>query len=372
MLRTSICLALFTAMALLTVGTATSQAPKADPKAKADPKTKTEPPKPAGKFNLKAKSDGIRFGRPISGPNVTAPDLKGHVVFLDYWGVECPACLAAMPALAALNNELSDYGLIVLGSHVQDGTDEQIRVAPLSRGVTYQITHQTRAADDGDLDGIPHGFLFDHTGQCLWRGMPSTAGTQIRIAVGNAIVAGTGKEKFNSAAVQAVAKDLKDGKPPSTLLAKVVALKGSGGETATEAQTLLDSMTAVGLKKLKAAEEAQSADPLAAFVLIEKVPTAYKGTPVATKATELLAKLKKEKAVVAELAARPALAALKKIETPLVGTADSARMPEYTKMHGAVLKQIKAKVLEMKKSWPDSNATKEALEIAQRYAIELN
>ena len=105
------------------------------------------------------------------------------------------------------------------------------------------------------------------------------------------------------------------------------------------------------------------------FALVEKIPAAYKGTPVAAKATEMIAKLKKEKAVVAELAARPALGALKKMETPLVGTADGSRMPEYQKMHAAVLKQMKAKVAEMKKAWPDSLATKEALEIAQRYAI---
>jgi len=33
---------------------------------------------------------------------------------------------------------------------------------------------------------------------------------------------------------------------------------------------------------------------------------------------------------------------------------------------------MKAKVAEIKKAWPDSHAAKEALEIAQRYAIELN
>ena len=365
MVRTWMVAIAFAAMAMFAVVSAAPQTPKADPK------TKAEPPKPVGKFSLKSKAADIRIGTHNSGPMVKPEDLKGRVVFLDYWGIECPPCLKSMPAIAALNAELSDYGLVVLGSHVQEGTPEQIRVAALQRGVNFHISQQTRAQDDGDLEGIPHCFVFDHTGLCIYRGLPGPADAQIRLAVGNAIVSGTGKDKF-SPAVQAVVKELKAGKSPATLLAKVVALKSAGGETATEAKALLESMTAVGQKKLKEAEELQGKDALAAFLLVEKLPTTYKGTPLATKSTEMIGKLKKEKVVLAELAARPALTALKKLELPLVGTADGSRMPEYQKANATVLKQMKAKVAEMKKAWPDSHATKEALEIAQRYAIELN
>ena len=38
-------------------------------------------------FNMNVSADGIKLGTPVSGPKLSAADLKGKVVFLEFWGI---------------------------------------------------------------------------------------------------------------------------------------------------------------------------------------------------------------------------------------------------------------------------------------------
>jgi thiol-disulfide isomerase/thioredoxin len=341
---------------------------KADPKGKGDPKDGDEP---EGKFNMDVKAKGINLGSHVSGPKVGKDDLKDRVIFVDMWGISCPPCLAAMPGTAALNAELADFGLLILGSHCQDGSAEDVRAVAAGRGANFPISIQTRVQGGNDARGLPHSILFDHNGDCVYRGHPTQAEPLIRKAVGEALVAGAKREKF-APALEPIVKDLKAGKPPASQLARVAALRTSKGQVGEDATALLDSMTAVGRKKLKDAEDLAGSSPGEAYLLIEKVPTAYKGTPLATKATELITKLKKEKVVMAEINARSALEGVKKIDQQLGGTkGQDPKKSEYQKSNAKALGQLKTKVQSMKTNYPDAQATKEATEIADKYGVEL-
>ena len=49
----------------------------------------------------------------IHGPKITASSLKGKVVFFEYWGINCPPCIASMPHLQELqDNVLSEILLV--------------------------------------------------------------------------------------------------------------------------------------------------------------------------------------------------------------------------------------------------------------------
>ena len=77
------------------------------------------------------------------------------------------------------------------------------------------------------------------------------------------------------------------------------------------------------------------------------------------------------KAVKAEVAARPALEAVKKLDQQLGLGADDPRKPEWQKSHKEPLSQLKHKVQAMKRSWPDAKSTQDAVAIADRYGVEL-
>ena len=199
--------------------------------------------------------------------------------------------------------------------------------------------------------------------------MPGDVDPLLRKAVGAAWWRGrTGKW---SPSLDGIVKDLKAGKPPAAILPRVAALRNSTGEAGEDAKALLASMTAAGRKKLDEANDKKASEPLEAFLLIEKVPAAYKGSPLATEVNELLSKLKADKAVRAELAARPALEVVKNSTYSLGLGADDPKKPEWQKAHKEPLTQLKNKVQAMKKAWPDARSTQDAVAIADRYGVEL-
>ena len=339
------------------------------PDKKTDPKAKADKDGPEPKFNMKLKTGDIQLGPQLAGTKLTPADLTGKVVMVDFWGVNCAPCLAAMPGTAALNTELGDFGLVVVGSHVQSAKPEQIKSVAASRGANFSITDGTRVAGGNDFQGIPHVMVFDHTGACVFRGAPKEAEHRARLAVGEMLVANAGREKFTTQLAPVVA-DLKKGVAPSAVLPRVVSQLTAAKEAGADAKALLASITAAGQKKLETAQEKTGTEPIEAFLLVEKLPAAYKGTPLAKEAAALVAKLKKDKAVVAELAARPGLEAVRQIDSQLAARpgSDLPSAADFQKGNADLLKQLKAKVAQMKKNWPDAKATTEATGIAERYA----
>jgi thiol-disulfide isomerase/thioredoxin len=175
------------------------QPPKVDPKGKVDPKAKTDPkakvdpkaktaPKETPKFQ--GKVTAISIGTHISGPKLKKEDLKNRVVLLDLWGIHCAPCLAAMPKTAALNTELSEFGLVIIGAHRQGGTADQIAKVAKNNGANFSISNgSSLTTDDRPMLGLPHCYVFDHTGEGIFEGHPKDVDQPIRVAVGKRLVA---------------------------------------------------------------------------------------------------------------------------------------------------------------------------------------
>ena len=337
---------------------------KADPKAKADPK---DPPK--SRFNTQITVEAVSLGKQLAGPKLTKDDLKGKVVLYDMWGINCPPCLAAMPATAALYRELADYGFVVIGAHSQPGSVADVLEFSTGRGATFPIFASAGVRGTDDNNALPHVVLFDHTGNCVFRGLPDEAEGKIRLAVGEMIVAGAEQEKFNTS-LAPIAAELKKGRSPVSLIPRLTPLLVSANkETVAQANALLGSLTAPGRRKLDEAKEKAGDEPLEAFLLAEKLPASYKGTPVGKQATELVDKLKKEKPVNAELAARPSLETVRQLTGQLnakLGKGDASK-PEFRKPNAAQIKQLENKINQMKKSWPDARATADAGTLAEKF-----
>jgi hypothetical protein len=167
-----------------------------------------------------------------------------------------------------------------------------------------------------------------------------------------------------------VAADLRKGRPAAEL-PRLAAIQNAGkGEPAAEAKALVDSITAAGRRKLELAQERLESEPFDAFLLVENLPATYKGTPVAKEASAMIAKLRKDKAVAAEIAARPSLEAVRQLASQLAARpgADEASSAAFQKANAALLQQLRAKAAQMKKSWPDSKATADAVSIVETYA----
>jgi len=278
-----------------------------------------------------------------------------------------------MPHLVRWQEELGNFGLVIIGPHAQGGSADAIKAKAQSLGVNFTIITGGGVKGGTDFNGIPHAMLFDHTGKCLYRGSPDAAEKGMRIALGKALVANM-ERTASSKSVLAQCESLKKGQSPAGVLPKLIPLlKAADKNTAEEAKLLVASLTASAQKRLDDAKPLLTDDPYTAYNLIEKVPTTFKGTPVATQANDMLTTLRKDKKVQAEMKARPSLDAVKKLDSSLSASAAKLdpKAPAFLKQNAPTISKMKGTLQLMKKSWPDAKATQEAMVIGEKYGVVL-
>lgn len=272
-----------------------------------------------------------------------------------------------MPHLVRWHEELSLFGLVVVAPQVQNAAPEKVKEKARSLGISFAVTAGGGIVG-GKGGGIPHSYLFDHEGKCLFDGPPNQVEAQMRIAVGKALVERTGKASL-SKSVQSLADSLKNGTAPALVLQKAVPLQKNN----EDAKALIEVLTATGKKQFEEATSKVDEDPVAAYFQAARLNTVFKGTPVGSQAGELLGKLKSDKNVTLELKARPSLDQIKKIDALLVksGMGVDPMSPEFHKAFGTYLTQMKGTVQKMKTTWPKTRATVEALELAEKYGLAI-
>jgi hypothetical protein len=336
-------------------------------KAKSD---KTE--KAPALFNLDITVDKVRLGKTLLGATVKHEDLQGRPVLLLLWHMRDPSSGSSIAKLSSLHTELADFGLITLAPYGQKAEPEEIVAAARARSPSFPILAGLGIQGFKETMKPPHCFLFDHSGQCVFRGDAFQVESELRMAVGRSIVAATGVSEFTKP-LEAHVDSLRKGKPPAAILQKIVPLrKSTDSDTAEQAKLLVNSLTAVGRKRLEQAEAQKENAPVDAFLLIERLPTVFKSTELATDANKLLAQLKKNKDVAQELQARPALETVKKLDTYLNGQPGSfdPSLPKFQQANKVSLNAMRQVLQQMTKSWPQTRATEEAERIGLRYGVK--
>jgi len=87
------------------------------------------------------KSEWLNVSRPL-----TAGDLKGRIVLLDFWTLGCINCMDIIPDLKALEQEFGT-GITVIGVHSAKFADEKqtasIRAAVARYGITHPVVNDS-------------------------------------------------------------------------------------------------------------------------------------------------------------------------------------------------------------------------------------
>lgn len=276
-----------------------------------------------------------------------------------------------MPHLVRWHEELSPFGLIVLAPHVQTAKPDDIKDKAQKLGIRFSVTDRGSVAGS-EVRGIPTCFLFDHTGREIFKGHPTQVEKKLRESVGaaivDAVVAGTPPK-----ALAPIVDSLKKGQAPLQSVQKLLTLQRSTDElTARTAKLLVARILDGGQMRLDHAKELVASDPVTAFETAQELSTSFKGTPLGPKANELANKLRYDKVVQSELRARPSLAKIQALDFALAErpTEEDTKTPEFKKKYAAVLKQMNSTLMTMKRNWPDTKATKTAVEICEEYDIK--
>jgi peroxiredoxin len=99
------------------------------------------------------------------GSMVRLASLRGKVVVLNFWATWCPPCRAEMPSLAALHEELSPKGVVVMGVSMDDGWTAVCPFAA-TQGIRFPLLlGNTSVAAQYGVSALPETFVIDASGR---------------------------------------------------------------------------------------------------------------------------------------------------------------------------------------------------------------
>lgn len=108
----------------------------------------------------------------LFGPKAKTSQLRGKVVFFEYWGINCPPCIASFPHLVKLYNQYKDKGFMIVGSHCQ-GASDKIEPFLKKSKVSFPIYQMVSISEAPCPGGLPFAVLVGANGKIVASGRPS-------------------------------------------------------------------------------------------------------------------------------------------------------------------------------------------------------
>jgi hypothetical protein len=323
-----------------------------------------------GQFSLKTTADRLQLGPTLVGEVPAKSDWKGRPIVLLMFPATSGRAQALLPRFNVWHAELHDFGLITVGVETDGLPADEARKLARRRGITFPLVDDVQAGIPGGFS-LPHALVFDHAGHCVFRGAPLDAEPYARIVVGKAVLARTGKDTFGKPA-QTVADLLAQGAPMAQVFTKLGEQLRSNSKD-DELKAIQTALTEGAKNVLDAATEKSKDDPVAAFFEAERLPAAYRGTPIEKPSNDLLTTLRGNPKVEREVRARASLEPVKKLDTQLSGRDLSfdPRLPQFKEENVGLLKQLADGIEKVRKMYPNTRAADEASRFAERWDVRV-
>lgn len=101
-------------------------------------------------------------------------DLKGKVVFLNFWATWCVPCREEMPAMERLYQANRERGLAVVAVNFKETKNEAKRFfEELQLSFPSVLDPEGTAASNFGVRGLPVSFLLSRDGRILWKAIGS-------------------------------------------------------------------------------------------------------------------------------------------------------------------------------------------------------
>jgi len=101
----------------------------------------------------------------LEGQNTSLSDLKGSLVFINFWAVRCPPCRSEMPFIQQIYDEWQGRGLVLLAINIGE-SPSQIEEFMQSSALHFPVLLDTDGsiARQYSVMAIPTSFFIDKNG----------------------------------------------------------------------------------------------------------------------------------------------------------------------------------------------------------------
>lgn len=116
----------------------------------------------------------------LGGRKTSKGYLRGKVVLVDRWGVNCPPCRQMLPRVEEIWQSFKTKPFVVLGGHCAGWGDAAgVKALVKEHGLTYPIYEDAGlAALEPRFNAIPFLYVVDETGKVVYKGHDERAATQ--------------------------------------------------------------------------------------------------------------------------------------------------------------------------------------------------
>ena len=98
--------------------------------------------------------------------NLRLADLRGKVVYLDFWAAWCSPCRSSFPWMNEMHARYADKGLVVLAVNL-DKDPKELKAFLAQMPAQFRLAYdpQGKVAEQYQLKGMPSSYLIDRQGQ---------------------------------------------------------------------------------------------------------------------------------------------------------------------------------------------------------------
>lgn len=105
----------------------------------------------------------------LEGSSIKLSDLKGKVVFVNFWATWCPPCRREIPHFIELRDELGDQGFEILGIAVDPREFDSVAPFVEKAGMNYPVMLDKKEITKlyGGIRSIPTTFVVNRDGKIV-------------------------------------------------------------------------------------------------------------------------------------------------------------------------------------------------------------
>lgn len=204
----------------------------------------------------------------ISGPKLKADTFKGKVVLWEYWGINCPPCIASLPHLQEVYEKYGERGkLVVVASHFQ-GLSPRVKQFLDAKDYTFPVYQSARVEGIPLPKGLPFAVLIGADGRVVKSGSPGTIFDAVKKEVRKTPAKALLFPDFKAKRYKGIHSALVSG--GVGLETKIKSLRSKKDEEAVELCKLFDAWAKQEIQELEALLESAPFESVAVYDSLKK------------------------------------------------------------------------------------------------------